>query len=181
MAEPRTYIRRVEKRDRIEFLELMAASRELHEPWISPPLTDRAFAHYYARMRRDDHEGLLVCRACDERIAGVININNIVRGSFLSASLGYYVGAPFKGQGYMCSGLKQVVEFAFEQLGLHRLEANIQPSNLPSLRLVERCGFVHEGLSPAFLFIDGRWRDHERWAVTDTRATLLASSPAKSE
>lgn len=178
MAEAGTYIRRVDKRDRSEFLELMAASRDLHEPWISPPLTDRAFANYYTRMRRDDHEGLLVCRADDDRIVGVINVNNIVRGSFLSASLGYYVGAPFLSQGYMRSGLRQVVEFAFEHLGLHRLEANIQPSNLRSLRLVEHCGFVREGLSPAFLFIDGRWRDHERWAITDRRATLLASPQA---
>jgi ribosomal-protein-alanine N-acetyltransferase len=175
-AEPEVYVRRVEKRDRSEFLALMSASRDLHEPWISPPLTDRAFSHYHARTRRDDHEGMLVCRRADEAIVGVINLNNIVRGSFLSASLGYYVGAPYAGQGYMREGLKQVVEFAFQQLGLHRLEANIQPTNLRSLRLVEQCGFVKEGLSLDFLFIDGRWRDHERWAITHTRATLLAPS-----
>lgn len=172
MSEPEVYIRRVEKRDRAEFLELMLASRELHQPWIAPPLTDRTFAHYHARTRRDDHEGLLVCKRNDDHIAGVINVNNVVRGSFLSASLGYYVGAPFVGRGYMRSGLLLVVDFAFDELGLHRLEANIQPANLRSLKLVADCGFTREGSSEQFLFIDGRWRDHERWAITDTRATL---------
>jgi ribosomal-protein-alanine N-acetyltransferase len=173
MSESEVYLRRVEKRDRAEFLELMLASRALHQPWITPPLTERAFAHYHARTRRDDHEGLLVCKRDDDRITGVININNVVRGSFLSASLGYYVGAPFVGQGFMRSGLLQVVDFAFADLGLHRLEANIQPTNLRSLKLVAECGFTREGSSLQFLFIDGRWRDHERWAITDTRATLL--------
>lgn len=176
MAESEIYIRRVEKRDRSEFLELMTNSQGIHEPWISPPLTERAFSHYYARTRREDHEGLLVCQRSDEAIAGVININNIIRGSFLSASLGYYAGAPFVGLGYMQAGLTLVVRFAFEHLGLHRLEANIQPTNLRSLKLVERCGFEREGASADFLFIDGRWRDHERWAISDRRATLLASA-----
>ena len=174
MSEADVYLRRVEKRDRAEFLELMLASRELHHPWITPPLTERAFAHYQARTRRDDHEGLLVCKRDDDRITGVINVNNIVRGSFLSASLGYYVGAPFLGLGFMRSGLLQVVHFAFNDLGLHRLEANIQPTNLRSLKLVADCGFTQEGSSAQFLFIEGRWRDHERWAIVDTRATLLA-------
>ena len=173
MSEPEVYLRSVEKRDRAEFLELMLASRALHQPWITPPLTERAFAHYHARTRRDDHEGLLVCKRDDDRITGVININNVVRGSFLSASLGYYVGAPFVGQGFMRSGLLQVVDFAFADLGLHRLEANIQPANLRSLKLVAECGFTREGSSSQFLFIEGCWRDHERWAIIDTRATLL--------
>ena len=173
MPDSEVFLRRVEKRDRAEFLELMRASKELHHPWISPPLTERAFAHYHSRTRRDDHEGLLVCKRDDERIAGVININNVVRGSFLSASLGYYVGAPYVGQGFMRSGLMLVVDFAFTSLGLHRLEANIQPANLRSLKLVAECGFTREGSSMDFLFIEGRWRDHERWAITDTRDTLL--------
>lgn len=172
--EPPVYIRRVEKRDRAEFLALMDQSRNLHEPWISPPLTERAFAHYLARTRADDHDGLLVCERVSQQIAGVININNIVRGSFLSASLGYYVGEPYLGRGYMQFGLNLAVDYAFRQLGLHRLEANIQPANLRSLKLVSQCGFTREGRSAHFLFIDGQWRNHERWAIYDPRDTLLA-------
>jgi ribosomal-protein-alanine N-acetyltransferase len=162
----------VRPEDRTEFLKLMRQSQHLHHPWITPPLTDAAFSGYLARTRRDDHEGVLICTRHDDTIAGVININNIVRGSFLSASLGYYAGAPHAGQGLMREGLDLVKGYAFYTLGLHRLEANIQPDNHRSIALVKQCGFNREGLSPAFLFIDGRWRDHERWTAVHERAAL---------
>jgi len=171
-TEPKVVIRQVTRGDRAEFLALMQISRSLHEPWISPPLTVRAFDAYLARMNRDDHEGLLVCRHDSAAIVGVINLNNIVRGSFLNASLGYYAGLPYSGQGYMTSGLHAAIRFAFETMGLHRLEANIQPTNAPSINLVKRCGFEKEGYSPHYLYIDGAWRDHERWAIYDRRGTL---------
>ena len=101
----------------------MRASEELHQPWIQAPTTPALFKYYLQRIRRNDHEGFAICRGTDEVIVGVININNIVRGSFLSASLGYYVGASFQGQGYMQAGLTQLVDYAFSTMGLHRLEA----------------------------------------------------------
>lgn len=171
-ADPRVYLRPVSRRDRAEFLELMQQSRKLHDPWIQPPLSSLGFHNYLARTHRDDHAGLLVCCRESDRIAGVININNIVRGSFLSASLGYYAGAPYAGRGLMREGLELVTAYAFGELGLHRLEANIQPENASSIGLVKRCGFVYEGVSPAFLYIAGAWRDHQRWTAYDSRATL---------
>jgi len=171
-SEQRVYLRPVSRRDRNEFLKLMQESRHLHEPWIQPPLSSLSFHNYVARTHRDDHEGLLVCARQDDAILGVININNIIRGSFLSASLGYYAGAPFAGRGYMSEGLELVKRHAFRKLGLHRLEANIQSDNVGSIALVQRCGFIYEGLSPAFLYIAGQWRDHERWTAYDPRPTL---------
>ena len=166
------YLRRVTRNDEAEFLALMRASEELHQPWIQAPTTPALFKYYLQRIRRNDHEGFAICRGTDEVIVGVININNIVRGSFLSASLGYYVGATFQGQGYMQAGLTRLIDYAFSTMGLHRLEANIQPDNLRSQELVRRCGFEYEGLSKNFLFLDGAWRDHQRWCVIDSRAKL---------
>lgn len=174
MATPqfRTYLRSVAATDRPEFLDLMRSSQALHHPWISPPLTDLSFNAYLARTQQDDHEGMLVCRAADDAIVGVINLNTIVRGSFLSATLGYYVGAPYSGLGLMREGLEQVKALSVQQLGLHRLEANIQPGNQRSIALVAQCGFAAEGLCRDYLFIDGRWRDHQRWAWIHDRSGL---------
>jgi ribosomal-protein-alanine N-acetyltransferase len=170
--QPRVHIRRVARADEKEFTRLMRDSRQLHEPWISPPTNAVLFRHYIQRISREDHEGFAICRNQDDRIVGAININHIVRGSFLSASLGYYVGAEFQGYGYMEEGLNLLTRYAFNTLGLHRLEANIQPDNVRSQKLVERCGFVKEGYSEGFLFINGAWRDHERWCCIHPRAEL---------
>jgi len=69
------------------------------------------------------------------------------------------------GRGLMSEAVGLAVTYAFDEQGLHRLEANIQPGNLPSRALVQRLGFRQEGFSPRYLRIGGEWRDHERWAV----------------
>ena len=97
---------------------------------------------------------------------GARRVSEIVRGSFLSGYLGYYAFMPHHHRGYMTLGLQAVVRKAFHELRLHRLEANIQPENVASRQLVRRLGFRKEGLSLRYLKIGGRWRDHERWALT---------------
>ena len=171
--EPReVYLRKIKRGDEAEFTELMKASLSLHEPWISPPTDTTLFQYYLQRISQHDHEGYAVCLKADDAIAGAINLNNIVRGSFQSASLGYYVGAPFHGQGIMYAGLSKLINLACNTMGLHRLEANIQPHNVRSQKLVERCGFVREGMSKDFLYINGAWRDHVRWCYVDPRKSL---------
>lgn len=150
-----------------EFVAAVARSRGLHAPWVSPPADAGAYRSYLDRMRRDDQFGFVLRRTDDDALAGVINVNNIVYGGFWSAYLGYYAFVGAAGQGLMSDGLRLVVDHAFQRLGLHRLEANIQPGNVPSIALVRRTGFRLEGLSPRYLFIDGAWRDHERWAITN--------------
>jgi len=108
---------------------------------------------------------------------GVFNLSQIYRGNFGSAYLGYYGHAGFAGRGYMREGLDLVVRYAFGKLGLHRIEANIQPGNPKSIALVERCGFIREGFSPRYLKVAGRWRDHERWAITVERWRGRGASP----
>jgi RimJ/RimL family protein N-acetyltransferase len=77
----------------------------------------------------------------------------------------YYAFAPYAGQGLMHQGMRLVLKHAFGKLKLHRHEANIQPTNRVFLALVQKCGFNREGLSPRFLKVRDRWKDHERWAL----------------
>ncbi len=151
--------------DRAEYLALNRRSRRLHRGRVTPPATPRAFAAYLARCRRPDHAGFLIRRRADGAILGAVELSQIARGSFRSAYLGYYIGAPYARQGYMREALELVLRYAFTRLELHRVEANVQPRNGPSLALVKRLGFVREGYSRRYLKIAGRWRDHERWAL----------------
>jgi ribosomal-protein-alanine N-acetyltransferase len=148
-----------------EFLAAVARSRVLHRNWASPPTTSKEFKKSLKRFQEGTHIGYWICTEAGE-LAGVININEIVRGVFRSGYLGYYAFEPHNGHGYMQRGLRAVLAEAFERQRLHRLEANIQPENEASRRLVQRCGFRLEGFSPRYLKLGGRWRDHERWAIT---------------
>ena len=174
MPETKIILRHITASDKNELVSLMVRSQEFHSPWIQSPNSGPMFEAYLKRIKRSDHEGFAVCRASDSSLVGVINVNNIVRGSLLTASLGYYVGHSFQGEGYMSAGLKSLVQHAFTTMGLHRLEANIQPGNVKSINMVKRCGFSFEGLSKKFLFIEGQWRDHERWSIVDSRSDLRA-------
>ncbi len=141
---------------------------------MQAPGTPRRFAAYLARFagvpsRRIEtasHVGLVVCRREDDALVGVFNLSEIVRGAFQSAYIGYYAFAPHAGRGYMAEGLELTLKFAFGAMRLHRVEINIQPANARSIRLARRAGFAREGFSRRYVKIAGRWRDHERWALT---------------
>jgi ribosomal-protein-alanine N-acetyltransferase len=147
------------------FLEAVRRSRLLHRRLVSPPRDRAQYRAYLARLRRASHEGYFVCLP-DGELVGVVNVSEIVRGLFQSAYLGFYAFAPHQGRGHMSAGVGLAIAAAFKKTRLHRLEANIQPGNLRSIALVKRLGFRLEGLSPRYLKISGRWRDHERWALT---------------
>ena len=151
--------------DRSEFIALMRASRSFHRPWATAPTDDDRFDAYLTDSRRPDFEAMLLCRREDLAILGFFNLSQIVRRSFHSAYLGYAVGKPYAGHGYMREGLELVLRRAFVDLRLHRIEANIQPENHASIALARGGGFQREGFSPRYLKIGGRWRDHERWAI----------------
>lgn len=164
-SSERVLLRHVQYADRDEFLAMVHESRDLHRPWAYPPYADQ-FDELVARCARDDSLCLLACDRETGAIAGVFTISQIVRGAFQSAFVGYYASAAFAGRGYMREGLELTVELAFGPLGLHRLEANIQPANAASVALARGAGFRLEGYSPRYLLIGGRWRDHERYAIT---------------
>ena len=111
---------------------------------------------------------------------GLFNISEIVRGNFQNAFLGYGGVADFAGQGYMTEALELVLREVFTTLKLHRLEANIQPGNAPSIALARGAGFRLEGFSPRYLLIGGQWRDHERYAITvDEHAAARAAASSE--
>jgi [ribosomal protein S5]-alanine N-acetyltransferase len=151
--------------DEAEVLALGRRSRALHRGWVSPPTARAQFTAYLTRCRAPDFLGLLIRRRADAALLGAVDLSQIARGRFQSAYLGYWIGEPFAGQGYMTEALGVVLRYAFTQLRLHRLEANVQPTNVASLALVVRLGFRREGYSPRYLKLGGRWRDHERWAI----------------
>jgi [ribosomal protein S5]-alanine N-acetyltransferase len=173
----RVTLRPLAGRDEREFLDLVDVSADLHRPWMSLPATPRGFRAYLARYEQAGEESLLVCVRGTGAIAGVININGIIRGRFQCGALAYAAFAPTAGQGLMSEGLDLVLRYAFEWLRLHRLEAQIQPGNHASLKLIRRSGFRKEGYSPDLLFIDGAWRDHERWAITSTMLDIGPTEP----
>ena len=174
----RVFLRPPAASDRREFVSLMRASRSFHKPWASAPTDDDRFAAYIADAQRPDFEALLVCRIEDLAILGFFNLSQIVRRSLQSAYLGYAIGKPFAGNGYMREGLELVLRHAFTEMRLHRIEANIQPGNQASIALARGAGFRREGFSPRYLKIAGRWRDHERWAILadDWRARAEVST-----
>ncbi|WP_067795358.1 GNAT family N-acetyltransferase [Actinomadura formosensis] len=173
----RVTLRHLASCDEEEFLNLVSASTELHRPWMALPSTPEQYRAYLTRYEQPDEKSVLICVRNSGAIAGVVNVNSIIRGRFQSGSIAYAAFGPTAGQGYMTEGLALVVRYSFEQLQLHRLEAQIQPENHASLRLVRRVGFRHEGYSPELLYIDGAWRDHERWAITNTMIKIVPTPP----
>jgi ribosomal-protein-alanine N-acetyltransferase len=161
----RIELRRPGARDRSAFLALVRASRALHRGRVAPASNALAYAVWLRRLRGDRHVGYLAIRRADGAIAGVVNLNELVWGSFRSAYLGYFADARLAGHGYMREAVALALDRAFGPIGLHRVEANIQPDNRSSLALVSALGFRREGYSPRYLKVGGRWRDHERWAL----------------
>ena len=150
------------------------SSRRLREwnpvdPYGLPSLLRAASGYHrtlmiHARRAEGDHD-----------LVGKVNVTNIVRGRALGGTLGYDAFDPYAGRGLFAEGLRLVVDLAFaaepQGMGLHRLEANVQPANVRSAAVLRGIGFRREGFSPAYLLMPtlsgaDEWRDHDRYAVT---------------
>lgn len=94
------------------------------------------------------------------RVAGRINLNDIVRGAFWSCHLGYWLNEADNGRGLATAAVREIIDVAFDELGLHRIQASTLPHNVRSQRVLERAGFTHIGLAPDYLCIAGEWQDH---------------------
>lgn len=155
-------LRKPQLDDHDEVKALYEQSVSLHHPWVFAPQNYEAYLEQEHRY--------FLCLSNSGSILGTFNISGVVRGYFQSAYLGYEVFCPYQGKGYMRKGLELLIKEAFENVRLHRLEANIQPENLASIRLVSAAGFVKEGYSKNYLRVGGaEWKDHERWALVNER------------
>jgi ribosomal-protein-alanine N-acetyltransferase len=148
-----------------EFVTAALRSRALHLGLVTAPATVAEYRDYLRRTHGSDRESFFVVTVDSDELAGVVDINDIVRSAQPSARLGYYAFVPFAGRGLMREGVALVVNRAFGALGLQRLEANVQPHNARSIALLEQLGFRRVGTARGFLKIGTRWRDHERWAL----------------
>ncbi len=159
MAQPNSvYLRKANCEDKNSLIDAYERSINLHQPFTYPP---ENIDDYINKPHR-----YLVCLEDTHELVGTFNISNIVRGWFQSAYLGYEVFAPYQQRGLMHQGLLLLIEEAFTHLNLHRLEANIQPENLASIKLVAKAGFTKEGYSKNYLRVGGgQWKDHELWAI----------------
>ena len=159
------YLRRPAETDLDELVEKYRNSRQLFKGFASPHFDRAAFDRMLAAAGSDTIETFLICRADDNAIVGTITLSQIFRKAFQNAYLGYQLFDGYTGNGFMTEAVDLILQFAFKELGLHRVEANVQPSNKPSIAVLERNGFSKEGFSRRYLKIGGRWRDHERWAI----------------
>ena len=162
----RLYLRHPELKDSDEFIQLMLESKALHHPWVDPPSEAEHFAFYCKVAQSKETDGYVICHKDTDAIMGVINLNQIVHGVLCNASLGYYMGAPYAHSGYMYEAILGIMHFAFSKKQLHRIEANIQPGNHYSKRLIRKLRFRNEGFSPKYIYIGDKWCDHERYAMT---------------
>lgn len=170
------YLRPSELRDFPEWAALREQSRAFLTPWEPVwPIDDLTRTSFRFRVRRhaeemarDEAYSFLLFREEDNVMLGGLSFGYVRRGVSQSASLGYWMGAPYAGKGYMTRAADAACRYMVERQGLHRIEAACLPTNEPSRRLLERVGFRQEGYARSYLNINGEWRDHLLFALLDT-------------
>lgn len=169
----RLLLARLDAADAPRVVEYGLRSAEYHAPW--DPIRPAGYWELSTAARRlqmehimaEEDRGLVLYLSLREEpgtIVGRVALNNIVRGAFHSATVGYGLAPDATGKGLMTEALGAAVEIAFDDLGLHRVEANVIPRNKRSLAVVERCGFEFEGVARSYLRIAGEWEDHARFS-----------------
>lgn len=152
--------------------DLLRANRDFLAPW-EPVRSEHYFtvegqrADLRAALERHDNGTALphVILDAPDRVVGRITLNEIVRGPFQSCSLGYWVSAAANGRGLATAAVSEIMRVAFEELGLHRVQAGTLLHNVRSQRVLERNGFVRFGMAPAYLKIAGKWQDCDLYQV----------------
>ncbi|MGH2806580.1 MAG: GNAT family N-acetyltransferase [Actinomycetota bacterium] len=169
-----SYLRALEPSDAEEMLGLRLKNRswlQAFEPirperlWTLPE--QRRELELEQELRREDRRyvhGIFLTE--DDRLVGRVSLDNVVRGAWQNATLGYFVAQEHNGRGIATQAVGDALRFGFEEIGLHRVQAGVMPRNVASIRVVEKAGFRYEGMSPRYLQINGEWEDHNMYAIT---------------
>ncbi len=177
LVGPRVELRPLKASDWTQWRDVRVRSREWLEPWepfgepgAADPVADadafKARCGAWERQRHFDSAYGFGIFAGKGRFVGEVSLGSVQRGPFQSANVGYWIDESCAGEGLMPEAVLLVLRFAFEDLGLHRVEAAIVPRNKASRRVVDKLGLRDEGTSDRFLQIRGVWEDHVRYAIT---------------
>lgn len=155
-----------------EWAALRERSRGFLAPWEPTwPMDDltrgafrRRLKRYAEDQRTDQAYAYFIFRSADRALVGGLTLANVRRGVAQAGSIGYWMGEPYARRGFMTEAVRALAPYAFAALRLHRLEAACIPTNTPSMRLLESCGFVREGYARQYLCINGLWQDHLLYA-----------------
>lgn len=165
-------LRELRRRDAPAWREVRSRNAAWLAPWEAtvPPGSGEqvpTYSQMIARFRAEARAGRTFAWAMtvDDRLVGQVTLGGITLGSLRAATIGYWIDARVAGRGLTPMAVAMATDHCFGPMRLHRVEIVIRPENAASLRVVEKLGFRHEGSRPAFLHIDGAWRDHEVFAL----------------
>lgn len=170
-------VRLVRMRDAKQLEHLILGNREWLRPWeATNPVGANSFdirGQVRGLIRqKDSQQGLPFVIEIDGEVLGQLNVANILYGSVSSAVIGYWIAPEAAGRGAVPTAVALVTDYLFNDLGLHRVEIDIRPENIASLRVVQKLGFRYEGLKERYIHINGAWRDHFVFALTHEEAEM---------
>lgn len=185
------YLKPPSDRDFDVWAELRQASRDFLVPWeptwprdaLTKANWRRRLRHYAEEWHDGTSYSFLVFRDGGDELLGGITLSNVRRGVAQTGTIGYWVGAPHARKGIMTEVVNVLLRFAFDELGLHRVEAACLPTNTASRRLLEKCGFRLEGYAAQYLKINGEWEDHVLFAMlaSELRQRTSQACPASAD
>lgn len=166
----RITLRPLRMRDRAAWVEVRSRNEHWLRPWDAtvPPTSGwqsdvpASFRTMVRRLRKEAREGRMLPWAIevDGRFDGQLTVGGIAYGSYRGAHIGYWIDSRLAGRGIVPTAVAMALDYCFDVLELHRVEINIRPQNVASLRVVAKLGIRQEGYRPAYLHINGEWHDH---------------------
>lgn len=169
-----TFVRLLAREDIPALLKLCVKNREYLAPFepLVPDIfytlsgQEEAMEKVIANHENDQGYSFGIFVQETGELIGRIGLSNITRGAWQNCTMGYFVDEDMQGEGYVTEAVKLVLYYAFQELGLHRVEAGAMPRNRGSIRVLEKAGFHYIGLSRKHIKINGEWEDHRLYAIT---------------